>query len=203
MNTEKKYKTQGTISSVSIETEGKTSFTIDPVEPYDFPAKENGETKKCVLLQPVSGEAKNGKYEADKSATEREEFLKVPPSTRFSISGKEETSVATFGDLILLKENRNKIELEVSEAKAKTSLPNTDKSDNGNTPKYESTESSLDTTSSSKRPDSLVSSEHNDSTSNQPKSSFSERDNLSNHTKNDDSYKSDDSLFVVSKLTVK
>ena len=128
----------------SREPNNSISFTIDPVEPYDFPVKETGETKKCVLFQPVSGEVKKGKHEADKSATERKIILKVPPSTRFSISGKGENDMATFGDLILLKQNRNKIEIEVSETEFKNPSPNANNSDKGETMESESTEASPD-----------------------------------------------------------
>lgn len=114
---------------MSIERNNSISFTIEPVEPYDFPVKEKDETKKCVLLQPVSGETKNGKHKADKSSTEKEELLKVPPSTRFSIFEKRIKCLATFGDLILLKQNRSKIQIEASETEVKNPSLNADKSD--------------------------------------------------------------------------
>lgn len=138
------YKTQGIITSVSLERNNSISFIIDPVEPYDFPVKEKDETKKCVLLQPISEETNNGMNEATKAATENEEILKVPPSTRFSIAEKGENCVAPFGDLILLKQNRNKIELEVAEKKIKKPSPNADKANKGEKSESESNESSPD-----------------------------------------------------------
>ena len=95
------YKTSGTVSSVkwtkdsSDPSKSILSFKIEPVSPYAFERKNKADTEKFVL------------WDVDDSTTP---IVKVPVTTEY---------VATFGDsslsfaaLLLLKQNRTKIELE-------------------------------------------------------------------------------------------
>ena len=199
----KTYKTQGTIASVSLGNGRQISFTIDPVEPYDFPVNEKGETKKSILLQPVSDGEKHGKLEEKKTATKKEEILKVSSDTRFSISWKEDNGVTTFGTLILLKQNRNKIEIEVSEMDCQNPPPNADKSVKGKKTASESAEASPVGQATDNRSDTAMTSKQVDSASDQPKRTPGDHDETFNKSEEELSSQTADLSFSVLNLTVK
>ena len=117
IETKPSYKTQGTIASVSIDTNNILLFSIDPVEPYDFPVKEKGETKQFILFRLVSDETNNSGTKTTKSANLIEKSWKVSADAKFSvlIKANELGNGISFGNMISLKQNRSKVELEVKE----------------------------------------------------------------------------------------
>lgn len=111
MNTEKRYKTQGTLASVCMASGGNVSFTIEPVEPFEFPVKGCGETKKFILFQPVSKESSD--TEENRTKELAEQIWKMPPKMKFIIPRKDEKTILTFDALNNIKQNRSKVEIEV------------------------------------------------------------------------------------------
>lgn len=116
MSNKTTYKTQGTIASASIEVNNTVTFTIEPVEPYDFPVKEKGETTKYILFQSISNEKKWLAVEHTTESTSGEPngkvkvevLLKLPKDATFKLDNS-----LTFSDLLQLQQNRTKVEIQI------------------------------------------------------------------------------------------
>lgn len=107
MSNKNKYKTQGTIASICMEADGTVSFTIEPTEPYDFPVKENGETKKYILLETLHEDTVPGEENKAVNKDSPETILRrLSPTTKF-------TMTISFETLIAIKQNRSKVEIEI------------------------------------------------------------------------------------------